>query len=268
MNLASPKFKQRFGPWAVVTGASDGIGQEFARELARAGLHLVLTARRARPLQALADELIQTHGVACRVIRADLSDHLAARSLFSATQDLDVGLLVACAGYGTSGPLLHASLDDECAMVAVNCTSVLSMSTLYAQRFAARGGGGLVLMSSVLAFQGVPRAANYAATKAYVQSLAEGLRSELKPLDVDVVSCAPGPIDSGFASRARMLAPTSQPPKAVARATLQALGRQTTVRPGWLSKLLGWSLATLPRSGRVLIMTGIMKGMTAHQTHR
>jgi len=128
-----------------------------------------------------------------------------------------------------------------------------------------RGHGGIVLMSSLLAFQGTPGSAHYAATKAYVQSLAEGLREELRPLGVAVVASAPGPIATGFAARANMRMSMSLGPRVVAAQTLAALGRKTTVRPGWLSKLLGWSLATAPRGLKVKIIGRVMAGMTAHQ---
>lgn len=258
-------FVQRYGPWAVVSGASDGIGRAFARQLAAQGLNLVLVARRASLLQALAAELTRTHGIACRVQAADLGDPAAVQAVLAATGDLDVGLLVAAAGYGTSGALIDAPLAVECDMVEVNCSAVLVMSWFFARRFAARRRGGLVLMSSLLAFHGVPRAANYAATKAYVQTLAEGLRVELAPFGVQVVASAPGPIRSGFAERADLKMALSLEPEVVARSTLRALGRRGTVRPGWLSKLLGWSLALLPRWGQVKVITQVMAGMTAHQ---
>ena len=258
-------FLQHYGPWAVVTGASDGIGRAFARQLAAQGLNLVLVARRGAMLQALAAELTRTHGIACEVQAADLGDAAAVQAMLAATGDLDVGLLVAAAGYGTSGALVDAPLAVECDMVDVNCSAVLAMSWHFARRFAARRRGGLVLMSSLLAFHGVPRAANYAATKAYVQTLAEGLRVELAPCGVDVVASAPGPIRSGFAERADMKMSLSLEPEVVARLTLRALGRRTTVRPGWLSKLLGWSLALLPRWGQVKVISQVMAGMTAHQ---
>lgn len=181
------------------------------------------------------------------------------------TADLDVGLLVAAAGFGTSGPLLEASLRSETEMADLNCTSVMAQAWHFGQRFAKRGRGGVVFMSSLLAFHGTPRAAHYAATKAYVQTLAEGLRVEWAPLGVDVVASAPGPIRTGFAARANLQMPQALPAEVVARVTMQALGRRTTVRPGWLSKLLGWSLALLPRWGQVRVITQVMKGMTAHQ---
>ncbi len=265
MNAGSGEFVQRYGPWAVVTGASDGIGRAFAEALAGHGLNLVLSARRASELDALSARLSAAHGVQCRVLPLDFASPDASTHLSEATSDLDVGLLVASAGYGTSGALLDASLADELGMVDVNCRAVTAQAWLFGRRIATRGRGGVVFMSSLLAFHGTPRAAHYAATKAYVQSLAEGLRIEWAPLGVDVIASAPGPVHTGFARRADMRMAQSLAPDTVAHGTLRALGRRTTVRPGWLSKLLGWSLATLPRWGATRILAKVMAGMTAHQ---
>ena len=165
------------------------------------------------------------------------------------TRDRDVGLLIASAGFGTSGPFVDARLDEELRMIDVNCRAVAALSHAFGRRFVDRKRGGIVLMSSLVAFQGVPRAANYAATKAYVQSFAEALRLELKPLGVDVIASAPGPIRSGFATRASMTMGLAQTPRDVAGATLASLGRRGIVRPGWLSKFLEASLMFLPRWG-------------------
>ncbi len=265
MSAAVSHLAQRFGPWAVVTGASDGIGQAFARHLAAEGLSVVLVARREAALVALASELQRAHGVQCRVLALDLSALAASQQLADATAELDVGLLVAAAGFGTSGPLLDSTLPEEADLVDLNCRAVMAQVWHFGRRLARRGRGGVVLMSSLLTFHGTPRAAHYAATKAYVQTLAEGLRVEWAPLGVDVIASAPGPIRTGFAARANMQMAQALPAEVVARVTMQALGRKTTVRPGWLSKLLGWSLATLPRRGRVMVITQVMKGMTAHQ---
>lgn len=257
---------RRYGPWAVVTGASDGIGRAFAEQLAAAGLNVVLIARRGTLLAEIAAGLEKRCAVRTRVLVLDLAEPDAAARLAGGTEDLDVGLVVAAAGFGTSGPLTAANLLAECEMIAVNCTALFAASHHFARRLVERGRGGLVLMSSLLAFQGVPRAANYAATKAYVQTLAEGLHRELAPSGVDVLACAPGPIRSGFESRANMRMSMGQTPDVVARGALAALGRKTTVRPGWLAKLLEASLALLPRRGRTLVMRQVMAGMTAHQT--
>lgn len=265
MSAPGGAFVERYGPWAVVTGASDGIGRAFAQQLAAKGLNLVLVARGAERLAALAQQLQAQHGIECRVLPADLSDLKATTRMVESTQDLDVGLLIAAAGFGSGGAFLSARVDVETEMVELNCTSVLLQCWHYGQRFSRRGRGGVVLLSSLLAFHGAPWAANYAATKAYVQSLAEGLRSEWAAHGVDVIACAPGPIATGFQARANMRMAHALAPDIVARQTLIALGRRGTIRPGWLSKLLGWSLATAPRALRVGIMSRIMGGMTAHQ---
>ncbi len=262
---ATSAWCRRYGPWAVITGASDGIGRAFAQDLARRGVHLVLVARRGALLATLADELRKAHGIECRVLVADLAHAGGVGSVIDSTADLDVGLLVASAGFGTSGPLISSNPDVEREMLDVNCAAVLTLATHFGTRLAGRGRGGLVFLSSLLAFHGVPGAAHYAATKAYVQTLAEGLRVELAPSGVDVIASAPGPIRTGFADRARLRMSLALSPDVVARVTLAALGRRTTVRPGWLSKLLGWSLALLPRWGQVMVITPIMQGMTAHQ---
>lgn len=264
MNAA--RFRERYGPWAVVTGASEGIGRDFALRLAASGVHVVLVARRAERLEALAADIARSHAVSTRVLPVDLSAPGAAEALVRATSDLDVGLLVAAAGFGSSGPFLTADISRELEMVHLNCSVVTELAQRYGRRLAQRRRGGLVLMSSLLAFQGVPRAATYAATKAYVQSLAEALHLELAPVGVDVVACAPGPVKSGFESRADMQMGIGLPASAVGGPTLAALGRRTTVRPGWLSKALELALASLvTRWGRVRMMGKVMRGMTSHQ---
>lgn len=256
------RLRERYGPWAVVTGASDGIGRDFAVRLAEAGVNLVLAARRKQVLVAFASELTNGHGVQTLIVAVDLATHVGVDDLVTQTRDLDVGLLVAAAGFGTSGAFLEGQLAEELGMIDLNCRAVAALSHAFGRRFVAQRRGGLVLMSSLVAFQGVPRAANYAATKAYVQSLAEALAVECKPSGVDVIASAPGPIRSGFAARASMTMGMAQTPRAVAVATLAALGSRSTVRPGWLSKLLEASLMFLPRWGRVRMMGVVMTGMT------
>lgn len=256
------RLRTNYGPWAVVTGASSGIGREVAVLLAEAGLNLVLVARTQAALDQLARDLKGNHAIDVRVLSLDLAAESAAAAVTDATSDLDFGLLVAAAGFGTSGPFLSTPDDAEYEMLAVNCRAVVGLSREFARRFVARGRGGLVLFGSIVGFQGVPNAAHYAATKAYVQSFGEALAVELKPLGVDVLVSAPGPTHSGFAGRAGMTMGAALTPAEVARGTLRALGRRTTALPGLLTKVLTWSLATAPRWLRVRIMGGIMTGMT------
>jgi uncharacterized protein len=166
MMAATASRLQRCGPWAVITGASEGIGRAFAVEAAAAGLNLMLVARRAAPLNALAAELQRRHGIACQIVVEDLGHPDAMQRLAAATGELEVGLLVAAAGFGSAGPLLDQSPAGEADMVAVNCTAVLAQCMHYGARMVQRRRGGVVLFSSVVAFHGTPWSANYAATKA------------------------------------------------------------------------------------------------------
>ena len=252
------RLRTRYGPWAVVTGASSGIGRETALVLAEAGLNLVLVARSRDALEKMATDLASRHGIEARAVPADLALGTVTEEAETATRDLDVGLLVAAAGFGTSGPFLDSSLGEEMEMLDVNCRAPLRMSLHFGRRFAARGRGGIVLMGSIVGFQGTPNAANYAATKAYVQTLAEALHAELAPLGVDVLASAPGPTNSGFAARAGMRMGAALGSADVARKTLDALGRRSTALPGTLSKVLAYSLAPLPRWARVRVMGGMI----------
>lgn len=250
--------QRRYGPWVVVTGASEGIGQAFARALAAEGFQLFLVARRQAALERLAQELAPAE---VRVLAVDLSTERGIAELEERTAELDVGLLVAAAGYGSSGEFLDLPVGGELQMIDLNCRAVAALAHTFGQRLRRRGRGGMVLFSSLVAFQGVARSTTYAATKAWVQSFAEGLALELRPHGVEVLSVAPGPVASGFAARAQMTMTLTDPPADVARGALRALGRGGTVRPGRVSKLLGWSLAMLPRWGRVAVMARIMAGM-------
>jgi short-subunit dehydrogenase len=255
------RLVDRYGSWALVTGASDGIGAATARRLAAEGFALLLVARREAKLKALADELKAAHRVEIETLTRDLGTEDGVAALLQASEAHDIGLLVAAAGFGTSGSFLAAPLADEVAMLEVNCRAVLSLTHAFGNRFAGRGRGGIVLFSSLVAFQGVPHAANYAATKAFVQSLAEGIGPELRARGVDVLAVAPGPVRSGFAARAGMRMGATDSPATVAKGLMDALGRQSLVRPGMLSKLLEFALTFLPRRGRVWMMGKVMSSM-------
>jgi uncharacterized protein len=257
----SSRLARLYGPWAVVTGASSGIGAAAATVLAEAGVNLLLVARRLPELRERAALLRDRYGVEVEVVAADLATAAGMESVEEAGGHLDVGLLVAAAGFGTSGSFVDGDLDEEVEMLQVNCRAVLEATHHFARRFKARNRGGIVLFGSIVGFQGTPYAAHYAATKAYIQTLAEGLRVELAPHGVDVLASAPGPVHTGFAARSRLKMGAALQPEAVARETLAALGRRTTVHPGLLTKVLTGSLSLLPRWGRSQVMGRVMGGM-------
>lgn len=259
------RLKTKYGEWAVITGASSGIGLELAKQLASAGFNLVLIARHLDKLQEVENRLKANTTIEIKIVNVDVSETEGIDQIIQATKGLKVGLLIASAGFGTSGNFIDSSLHSEINMLRVNCEALLSSTHYFGQQFSIQNRGGIILMSSMVAFQGTPYSANYAATKAYVQTLAEGIAVEFKLKGVDVLAAAPGPVESGFSKRANMKMSMSLTPSQVGVPILKALGRKTTVLPGFLTKLLVYSLRTVPRWGKVKIMEKVMGGMTEHQ---
>lgn len=264
MNLSQKdarRIQSLYGPWAVVTGASSGIGREIAQQLAAAGMHLVLAARSEPALRELAQSLGTRFGIETRVIPVDLATREGIQHLTTAVAGLDAGLLVASAGFGTSGRFMEADLEEELNMLQVNCAAVTQLVHHFGKAFRTRKRSGIVLLSSIVAWQGVPLAAHYSATKAYVQNLAEGLAIEFKPYGIDVLAAAPAQVISGFAGRAGMTMGAALRPEDVGVPILKALGRRSTVLPGFLSVFLTNALRTLPRWGKIRVMQKVMAGM-------
>src|SRR5260370_20675031 len=180
------------GPWAMMPGASSGIGEEFARQLAASGLHLVLVARRLSALEALGSELARTFGIHYRAVGLDLTTDDALATLTEATQDLDIGLVISNAGAMAPGDFLlmnHQALRRD---LRLNVQAHLDLTHHFGQRLAQRGRGGLLLVASTIGLQGAPFAAEYAAAKAYVISLGEALHVEIQKVDAHVTVLSPG----------------------------------------------------------------------------
>ncbi len=265
--MQSSELARRYGPYALVTGASEGIGACFAEELTKAGINIVLVARRSDRLQELARSLEAQYGVLSPVLSADLSISEDVEKVFQMTDQLDLGLVVCNAGYGTAGNFLDNDLDKELNMLDVNCTAVTKMLFHMGRIFKSKGRGGVILLSSIVATQGAARSAHYAATKAYIQTLGEGLQEEWQGSGIDLLIVAPGPVSTGFATRSQMQMGQTAKPEVVARQSLKALGHQKIIHPGWLAKLRSLALSTAPRMVRVKIMSSIMGTMTKHLPH-
>lgn len=255
----------KYGEWAIVTGASSGIGLELASQLAEAGFNIMIVARNLDKLKKVQDELETKFNIIILIVAADVSSSEGISKIIASSKDLKIGLLIVSAGYGTSGYFIDNSIYEEVDMLRVNCEALLILSHYYGQYFIQQKRGGLILLSSMVAFQGTPYASNYAATKAYVQTLAEGLREEFKPYGVDILAAAPGPVESGFGQRAKMKMSMSLTPSQVGVPILRALGKSTTVLPGLLTKILVYSLRMVPRNMKVKIMQKVMGGMTGHK---
>jgi short-subunit dehydrogenase len=194
-------FKPRYGPVALVTGASSGIGKAFAEALAAKGLDLVLVARRIDRLDELAARLAAEHGIKAHPMRIDLALPDAAQRMLDATAAMDVGLVVSNAGFSMKGD--HAANDTALMveMLMVNCHVPLLLTHGFIPRLRQRGRGGIILTSSIEALIGCPYSAAYSATKALVKSLGEGLWGELQPAGIDVLTLCPGATESEAAAK-------------------------------------------------------------------
>jgi short-subunit dehydrogenase len=236
-------FAHRYGPTALVAGASEGIGAAFARELAGLGLDLVLVARRAEPLDALAEELRAANGVDVRALPYDLADPAAAVAITEACRGREIGLLVYNAAASSVGRFLDTPIEDHLRTVHVNARGPVLLAHAFGAPMKERGRGGIVMMSSLTAFQGTPLVASYGATKAFNLVLAEGLWGELRGCGVDVLACCAGATRTpGYervtpTSTAARLAPKPQDPGDVAREALEALGRRPVVVTGRANRL-------------------------------
>jgi uncharacterized protein len=218
------------GKWALVTGASAGIGVALAAELAAAGTNLVLTARRPDRLAALARDLVGKHNIRAEICVADLADPTGPNSIFSFVRDknLHVDLLVNNAGFGAYGEFAASDRLRQVEMVQVNCAAVVNLTHLFLQPMLQRKSGDILIVASTAAFQAVPYITTYAATKVFDLHFAEGLAEELKPFGIRVCGLCPGSTESEFHLVAsHNAAPASQRPREtaekVARVGLQAL---------------------------------------------
>ena len=189
---------------ALVTGASSGIGETIARQLAERGHGVTLVARRKDRLTALAEELYTTHGIRAEAVTADLGERTGRAEMIAKVESLglDVEILVNNAGFGGSGKVHRSEPDRLTAMVALNCETLVALQALYSAPMAERGRGAIINVASTSAFQPIPGTATYAATKAFVLSLSEGTHAELSPKGVTVTAVCPGPVKTEFAEQA------------------------------------------------------------------
>ena len=194
--MTDAEFKDRYGPAALVTGASSGIGKAFAEVLAAKGFDLVLVARRIDRLEALAARLQVEHGVRATVRQIDLAQPAAAQQMLEATTGIDVGLVVSNAGFGLKGE--HAANDPQAMadMLMVNCNVPMQLAHGFIPRLRQRGKGGIVFTSSIEGLMGCPYSTAYSSSKALVNALGEGLWAELQPEGLDVLTLCPGATES------------------------------------------------------------------------
>lgn len=256
----SGPFRDRYGPWALVAGASEGIGAGFAHELAGRGVNVVLVARREALLREIESGLLEKHKVETRVLAADLSERQELDRILDTTRDLDLGLLVYNAALSLTGPFWDHTIDARLKEIDVNVRGPLVLAHGIGERLRQRGRGGILLMSSMAGYQGSAMLVNYAATKAYNLVLGEGLWDELRADGVDVLVCTagatrtPGYEQSLPAAYDLGYVPV-QEPEAVAKEALDHLGRRPLLIPSRFNRLASFFMRRiLSRKRAVLIM--------------
>jgi hypothetical protein len=249
------------GKWAVVTGASSGLGADFARELARRGCHVMLVARREERLQALAEELKRDHpGVESDIIPMDLGRCGAGRELHAAVRERDreVAVLVNNAGFGTFGPFLESSLERDTSMMHLNMVTLVELTKLFAQYMVRAGFGRILQVASIAAYQPTPVYALYSASKSFVLNFSEALGYELAGTGVRCTVLSPGVTATEFLEVAGQRSTSwyqravCTKSRTVARMGIEAMlkGRRSLV-PGWHNWLITQSVRLIPR-GMVL----------------
>jgi hypothetical protein len=252
--------------WVLITGASSGFGEEFARQYAGRGHSLVLVARRLDRLQKLADALRQKHRIEVLVEQVDLADVAAVTRLHQrlCERGIAIDILINNAGHGLQGPFVDGKLDAALAMLQLDVVSLTAVAHVFGQDMRTRGRGKILLVASLLAYQGVENFAVYAAAKAYVLRLGEALHRELKRDGVTLTVLCPGMSDTGFATAAQQkitpaLKRIMMQPAPVVRAGIRALqaGRMSIV-PGWANKASVVFMWATPRWLHQAIFSRIM----------
>lgn len=229
-----PNLRERYGRFALVTGASSGIGAAFARAFAGHGMDLVLTGRRAEALEGVAEEIRRDFGVEVRTLCRDLAEPGAAEAVAEAVRDLDVGVVVQNAGTGDAGAFATREPARIFELTLVHAATPAVLTRLLLPAMLARGRGAVIFTGSLAGAQPLPWHAVYSAAKGFQRLLGEALFVELRGTGVDALVVEPGTTRTAFQERAGEVPHGGDPPEEVVRTALEALGRQPSVIPGWL----------------------------------
>ena len=253
--------KNKFGPWAIITGASSGIGKGFARQLASDGLNVILVARRVSLLEEIGRQLAKEFGIEYRAIEADLADESAIKKITEITNDLDICLLVSNAGTGKPGKFLSFHEDELKYILQLNAISHLSLIHHFSKKMAILGRGGILLTGAMGASDGVPYMANEAGTKGYILSLGKSLHSEFKEFGINVTVLVTSPTETpvlsklGFNKDNIPMKPVSIE-QCVKEALLALSANRVTIIPGFIYRIMN---KLIPASMSREMMGKIMK---------
>ena len=250
-------WKERYGQWALVTGASAGIGEEFCRQLAAKGMNIISVARREELLKELGEELTAEFGVQTREVAADLIRDDSADWLEEAVSDLEVGLLVNNAGFGHLGKFHKNSAERDEEMIRLNCLAPVALTHKFLSKMVERERGGIIFLSSTSAYQATPYFSVYGATKVFNLHLGEGIWAEYRNKGIDVMALSPGYTNTEFQKSAELSENRrgilwATPDKVVATA-LKNFGKKPSVIHGALNWFLAFSGRLAPRKMNTIV---------------
>ncbi len=237
MNLA-----EKYGKWALITGASSGIGEEFARKFSGLGFNLIIVARRFDRLQKLKTELEQKNNVEVIPLEIDLSEENFITKLIPIINEKEIGILVNNAGFGYRKDFINSDVETDVKMIKVNCIAPTIITHHVLSQMIERKKGALIFLGSLVAFQPTPTTALYAATKAFDAFLGNALWYELKKYNIDVITINPGGTETEFHQVAKStMGPFPRTSQQVVDTTLKALGKKPSVVDGLFNKILAFS---------------------------
>lgn len=255
-------WQERYGEWALVTGASSGIGADFVRQLAEKGMDIILTARRTEMMEVIAEEVEKAHGIRTQIIGQDLIEPDAVDNIKNAVKDKEVGILVNNAGYGSLGRFHENDMDYQVNMVKLNCVAPVALTGAFIGDMVQRRKGAVLFLASTAAYQGVPYFSVYSATKSFNLFIAEGLWGEYKDLGIDVMALSPGYTATEFQSRAKVERRNGPKPAKsadVVKLALKSLNKRASIIHGTLNYVGAFMARLIPRKTAASVGGAIMK---------
>jgi short-subunit dehydrogenase len=232
-------LKEKYGCWALITGASSGIGEEFSKRLASEKMNLILVARRKDRLEKLTEELKVKYGVKIVVVPLDLSKDKFMDELKEYVEDREVGFLINNAGFGYNGEFGEGDVEKLTDMIRVNCIAPTLLTHHFVQSMKERKKGAIIFLGSLVGYLPIPFTTTYSATKAFNLFMGEGLWYELRKYNIDVLALNPGGTDTEFQKVANTSAgPIPRTVEEVVNTAMNNLGRRPSVVDGFYNKVL------------------------------
>lgn len=263
-------YVERYGEWALVTGGTSGIGAAIVRQLAAAGMNVVLVARTQSKLDALAEALRVEHEIEVRTVSADLATAEGVTTVIEAVEDLEIGVLVPCAAVENSGYFVETPIERQRALLQMDVVAPMELTHHFGAKMAARGRGAILLVSSLSGWMAQPYMASYGAAKAYVLALGAALHEEMKDKGVHVSVLSPGPTDTPMAAGTGIdfgsMGMAVMKPEAVAATALAALGRRADAVPGLRNRMMVFMMTRMTPRPIAGFMFRKMLGKALHIT--